>query len=254
MTMYLEDSPPGNVRDVRSRHVRRDPRRERCVIDCANRSCDVRISGGASFRRFDCRCGRECPRARCDVRRGRGSATVGAIWPRDAIVRCFRRSRRLKESSTLAAGIARICTRSSSASRCRSSSLRCASRVGAAFFRSGLLKVNSWEFAVQLFRDEYKVPLLDPVLAAQARKRGRARRAAISFRRPRDTAGDFATARDDRRHSDLRLPERMERPPAVGLDPGVPVDARPRSDIARPSDRDANGLRLRQSLEERARW
>ena len=39
--------------------------------------------------------------------------------------------------------------------------------VGAAFFRSGLLKINSWEFAVQLFRDEYKVPLLDPVLAAQ---------------------------------------------------------------------------------------
>jgi putative oxidoreductase len=39
--------------------------------------------------------------------------------------------------------------------------------VGAAFFRSGLLKINSWEFAVQLFRDEYKVPLLDPLLAAQ---------------------------------------------------------------------------------------
>jgi putative oxidoreductase len=40
--------------------------------------------------------------------------------------------------------------------------------VGAVFFRSGLLKVDSWEFTVQLFRDEYKVPLLDPVLAAQA--------------------------------------------------------------------------------------
>jgi putative oxidoreductase len=39
--------------------------------------------------------------------------------------------------------------------------------VGAVFFRSGLLKYNSWEFAVQLFRDEYKVPLLDPALAAQ---------------------------------------------------------------------------------------
>jgi putative oxidoreductase len=39
--------------------------------------------------------------------------------------------------------------------------------VGAVFFRSGLLKINSWEFAVQLFRDEYQVPLLDPVLAAQ---------------------------------------------------------------------------------------
>ena len=39
--------------------------------------------------------------------------------------------------------------------------------VGAVFFRSGLLKVDSWQFTVQLFRDEYRVPLLDPVLAAQ---------------------------------------------------------------------------------------
>lgn len=39
--------------------------------------------------------------------------------------------------------------------------------VGAVFFRSGLLKLDSWQFAVQLFRDEYRVPLLDPVLAAQ---------------------------------------------------------------------------------------
>jgi putative oxidoreductase len=39
--------------------------------------------------------------------------------------------------------------------------------VAAVFFRSGLLKINSWEFAVQLFRDEYRVPLLDPVVAAQ---------------------------------------------------------------------------------------
>lgn len=40
--------------------------------------------------------------------------------------------------------------------------------VGAVFFRSGLLKIDSWEFTIQLFRDEYKVPLLDPTLAAQA--------------------------------------------------------------------------------------
>jgi putative oxidoreductase len=39
--------------------------------------------------------------------------------------------------------------------------------VGAVFFRSGLLKYNSWEFTVQLFRDEYKVPLLDPATAAE---------------------------------------------------------------------------------------
>jgi putative oxidoreductase len=39
--------------------------------------------------------------------------------------------------------------------------------VGAVFFRSGLLKIDSWQFTIQLFRDEYKVPFLDPVLAAQ---------------------------------------------------------------------------------------
>ena len=39
--------------------------------------------------------------------------------------------------------------------------------VGAVFFNAGLLKYNSWEFTVQLFRDEYKVPVLDPVVAAQ---------------------------------------------------------------------------------------
>ena len=39
--------------------------------------------------------------------------------------------------------------------------------IGAVFFNSGLLKIRSWEFAVKLFQDEYKVPLLDPVLAAQ---------------------------------------------------------------------------------------
>jgi putative oxidoreductase len=39
--------------------------------------------------------------------------------------------------------------------------------VGTVFFRSGLLKIDSWEFTIRLFRDEYRVPLLDPVLAAQ---------------------------------------------------------------------------------------
>lgn len=39
--------------------------------------------------------------------------------------------------------------------------------VGAVFFNSGLLKYNSFEFAVKLFEDEYKLPLLDPTLAAR---------------------------------------------------------------------------------------
>jgi putative oxidoreductase len=39
--------------------------------------------------------------------------------------------------------------------------------VGATFFRAGLLKYNSWEFTVKLFQDEYRVPLLDPSVAAR---------------------------------------------------------------------------------------
>jgi putative oxidoreductase len=39
--------------------------------------------------------------------------------------------------------------------------------VGAVFFKAGLLKYRSWEFTVLLFRDEYKVPLLDPEVAAR---------------------------------------------------------------------------------------
>jgi putative oxidoreductase len=39
--------------------------------------------------------------------------------------------------------------------------------IGAVFFNSGLLKFKSWEFAIKLFQDEYKVPLLDPETAAR---------------------------------------------------------------------------------------
>ena len=72
----------------------------------------------------------------------------------------------MKQSSTVTAGIATLYAR---LERFPVSIIQLAMRigVGAAFFRSGLLKVDSWQFAVQLFRDEYKVPLLDPLLAAQ---------------------------------------------------------------------------------------
>lgn len=39
--------------------------------------------------------------------------------------------------------------------------------VGAVFLKAGLIKYHSWEFTVLLFRDEYKVPLLDPAVAAR---------------------------------------------------------------------------------------
>lgn len=39
--------------------------------------------------------------------------------------------------------------------------------IGLVFFNSGLLKLRSFEFAVKLFQDEYKLPLLPPELAAR---------------------------------------------------------------------------------------
>jgi putative oxidoreductase len=38
--------------------------------------------------------------------------------------------------------------------------------IAGVFFRAGLTKLASWETTVQLFRDEYRVPLLSPELAA----------------------------------------------------------------------------------------
>jgi putative oxidoreductase len=39
--------------------------------------------------------------------------------------------------------------------------------VGLVFFNAGLLKYKSFEFAVKLFEDEYKVPILAPAVAAR---------------------------------------------------------------------------------------
>ncbi len=39
--------------------------------------------------------------------------------------------------------------------------------VGMVFFKAGLIKYESWEFTVVLFRDEYQVPLLAPEVAAR---------------------------------------------------------------------------------------
>ena len=39
--------------------------------------------------------------------------------------------------------------------------------VGSVFFKAGLLKYQSWELTLLLFRDEYKVPVFDPALMAR---------------------------------------------------------------------------------------
>ena len=38
--------------------------------------------------------------------------------------------------------------------------------VAGVFFRAGLTKITSWGMTVQLFSDEYQVPVLSPVVAA----------------------------------------------------------------------------------------
>ena len=38
--------------------------------------------------------------------------------------------------------------------------------IAGVFFRAGLTKLASWETTVQLFRDEYKVPVFSPEIAA----------------------------------------------------------------------------------------
>ena len=38
--------------------------------------------------------------------------------------------------------------------------------VGATFFRSGMVKLQSFDTAIALFRDEYRLPLLPPEIAA----------------------------------------------------------------------------------------
>ena len=43
--------------------------------------------------------------------------------------------------------------------------MRCG--VGFVFFNAGMLKYNSFEFAIKLFEDEYKVPILAPAVAAR---------------------------------------------------------------------------------------
>lgn len=40
--------------------------------------------------------------------------------------------------------------------------------VGLVFFRSGLTKIHDWDTTLALFQDEYKVPLLNPTVAAWA--------------------------------------------------------------------------------------
>jgi hypothetical protein len=87
--------------------------------------------------------------------------------------------------------------------------------VGTVFFKAGLLKYRSWDFTVLLFRDEYKVPLLDPAVAARI--------AMIQ-----ELTIPIFLFLGLRGHPDIRLSKRLQRPPRLGLDSRAPAYARPR--------------------------
>ncbi len=60
-------------------------------------------------------------------------------------------------AAALDAGLAALASLLALATRCW---------VGWQFFKSGLVKIQSWDITVALFRDEYRVPLLSPEVAA----------------------------------------------------------------------------------------
>jgi putative oxidoreductase len=78
-------------------------------------------------------------------------------------------SRELTRPALDSTGIARVDATREWLARFPLSILLLAGRIGigATFFRAGLLKYNSFEFAVKLFQEEYRVPLLDPAVAAR---------------------------------------------------------------------------------------
>ena len=99
--------------------------------------------------------------------------------------------------------------------------------VGAVFFKAGLLKYSSWEFTVQLFRDEYKLPLIDPVVAARISMAQELTIPIFLFLGLATRARDAPIAWHDPGDSDLRLPQRVQRSPDVGLDSPSPSHAWP---------------------------
>ena len=109
--------------------------------------------------------------------------------------------------------------------------------VGATFFKAGLLKYNSFEFAVKLFQEEYRVPLLDPAVAARIAMVQELTIPILLFLGSGHADGDDSIARDDRRDPDFRLSQRLQRSSGVGFDPRAGVDARSRCVFARPPDR-----------------
>src|SRR5262249_16918385 len=117
--------------------------------------------------------------------------------------------------------------------------------VGMVFFKAGLLKYQSFEFAVKLFQDEYKLPFLPPAIAARISIINELTTSPLLFLGLATRLGTFSIVRNDFGDSDFRLSHGMARSRAVGFDSAFPVDARTRCAFRRLSHRTVFSGRLR---------
>ena len=108
--------------------------------------------------------------------------------------------------------------------------------VGATFFKAGLLKYQSWEFTVRLFQEEYRVPLLDPAVAARIAMVQELTIPILLFLGLATRIATLPAPRNDRRHPDVRVSQCIQRASGLGRDSRAAAHARPRSVLARLPD------------------
>jgi DoxX len=103
--------------------------------------------------------------------------------------------------------------------------------VGMVFFKAGLLKYQSFEFAVKLFEDEYKVPLLPPAVAARMAMINEL--TTLLFRGLATRLTTLPLLGMISGHPDFRVSQRVAGPCSVGIDPHFSSDTRTRSALSR---------------------
>ena len=108
--------------------------------------------------------------------------------------------------------------------------------VGATFFKAGLLKYNSFEFAVKLFQEEHGVPLLDPAVAARMAMVQELTIPILPFLGLATRMATIPLLGTIAVIQAFVYPKRVQRSSGVGLNSRAGVDARPRCIFTRARD------------------
>ena len=90
--------------------------------------------------------------------------------------------------------------------------------VGTTFFRSGMLKLDGWADGntLTLFREEYRLPLIPPEIAAYLATAAELTLPVLLFAGLFTRFASAGPARDDAGDRDLRLPQCVRHPRRVG--------------------------------------